>query len=235
MSAGTGASAGSGRSAEHGADADGGARTDAEARMDTSRPAHAGTGREARTDTDAGTDTAAGTGTARAAGIGADTDKAPEAHMDTDASTGAHTSTHADASPAVGAGRLERVNPPHLAPPTGFSHGVRAASGSMVFLAGQTALDGAGRIVGEGIVEQFERALGNLLDVAAASGAGPGDLAKLTVFAVDVADYRRHAREIGRVWKRLVGGEYPAMAVIGATRLWDEAALVEIEGIAVVH
>ncbi|MGX1975228.1 RidA family protein [Streptomyces kronopolitis] len=130
---------------------------------------------------------------------------------------------------------LERVNPPHLAPPTGFSHGVRAASGTMVFLAGQTALDKAGRIVGDGIVAQFERALTNLLDVAAAAGAGPSDLAKLTVFAVDVADYRRHARDLGLVWKRLVGSDYPAMAVIGTTRLWDEEALVEIEGIAVVR
>ncbi|MFF4606062.1 RidA family protein [Streptomyces sp. NPDC001339] len=130
---------------------------------------------------------------------------------------------------------LERVNPPHLAPPTGFSHAVRSAPGTLVFLAGQTALDGSGRIVGDGIVEQFERALTNLLQVAAASGAGPSDLAKLTVFAVDVADYRRHARELGQVWKRLVGGDFPAMAVIGATRLWDEAALVEIEGIAVVR
>lgn len=132
-------------------------------------------------------------------------------------------------------GELERVNPPHLAPPTGFSHGVRATPGTMVFLAGQTALDGSGKIVGDGIVEQFERALTNLLDVAAASGARPSDLAKLTVFAVDVADYRRHARDLGAVWKRLVGSDYPAMAVIGATRLWDETALVEIEGIAVVR
>ncbi|WP_236574074.1 RidA family protein [Streptomyces sp. GS7] len=131
---------------------------------------------------------------------------------------------------------LERINPPHLAPPTGFSHAVRAtAPGTLVFLAGQTALDGSGRIVGDGIVEQFERALTNLLEVAAASGARPSDLAKLTVFAVDIADYRRHARDIGRVWKRLVGSDFPAMAVIGATRLWDEAALVEIEGIAVVR
>lgn len=136
---------------------------------------------------------------------------------------------------AVGGGEMERINPPHLAPPTGFSHAVRAAPGTLVFLAGQTALDGAGRIVGNGIVEQFERALTNLLDVAAASGATPSDLAKLTVFAVDIADYRRHAREIGRVWKRLVGSDYPAMAVIGATRLWDETALVEIEGIAVIR
>ncbi len=101
--------------------------------------------------------------------------------------------TAAGGGGGAGGGELERINPPHLAPPTGFSHAVRAAPGTMVFLAGQTALDGSGRIVGDGIVEQFERALTNLLDVAAASGAGPSDLAKLTVFAVDVADYRRHA------------------------------------------
>ncbi|MHB6908792.1 RidA family protein [Streptomyces sp. DB-54] len=131
---------------------------------------------------------------------------------------------------------VERINPPHLAPPTGFSHAVRTtAPGTLVFLAGQTALDSTGRIVGDGIVEQFERALGNLLEVAASAGAGPSDLTKLTVFAVDVADYRHHAKELGRVWKRLVGSDFPAMAVIGASRLWDEEALVEIEGIAVVR
>lgn len=128
---------------------------------------------------------------------------------------------------------LERVNPPQLSPAIGFSHAVRA-SGTLVLLAGQTALDGAGRIVGTGVVEQFEQALINLLTAAEAAGAAPGDLAKLTVYAVDVADYRRNAAAIGRVWKRLVGSGYPAMAVIGATRLWDEAALVEIEGVAVV-
>lgn len=137
--------------------------------------------------------------------------------------------------PPVAADGFERVNPPELSPPTGFSHAVRSAPGTLVFLAGQTALDRAGRIVGTGVVEQFERALTNLLAAARAAGAGPGDLAKLTVFAVDVADYRRNAAAIGRVWKRLVGADYPAMAVIGATRLWDEAALVEIEGVAVVR
>ncbi|MET9291619.1 RidA family protein [Streptomyces sp. NPDC003077] len=131
-------------------------------------------------------------------------------------------------------GGLERINPPRLSPPRGFSHAVRVTSGTVVFLAGQTALDGEGRIIGGGVVEQFETALGNLLAAARAAGAGPGDLAKLTVFTVDVADYRRHSAAIGQVWKRLVGTAYPAMAVIGVARLWDETALVEIEGIAVV-
>jgi enamine deaminase RidA (YjgF/YER057c/UK114 family) len=57
---------------------------------------------------------------------------------------------------------VERINPVGVAAPSGFSHAVRA-SGALVFLAGQTAMDPAGRIVGGTVTEQFEQALGNLL------------------------------------------------------------------------
>lgn len=53
------------------------------------------------------------------------------------------------------------------------------------------------------------------------------------MYATDVADYRANAAELGRIWRRLAGRDYPAMAVIGAVRLWDEQALVEIDGTAV--
>ena len=129
---------------------------------------------------------------------------------------------------------IERVNPPSLAAPSGFAHAVVADGGRVVFLAGQTALDPAGAIVGSTVAEQFEHALANLLTALAAAGGQPGDLASLTVYAVDLADYRQHGREIGAVWRRLVGRDYPAMAAIGVSRLWDEAALVEIQGHAVI-
>ena len=103
-----------------------------------------------------------------------------------------------------------------------------------MFLAGQTALDADGAIVGGTIVEQFEQALANLLTALAAAGGQPTDLASLTVYAVDLADYRAHGREIGAVWRRLAGRDYPAMAAIGVSRLWDPAALVEVQGYAVV-
>ncbi|WP_233517580.1 RidA family protein [Geodermatophilus marinus] len=128
---------------------------------------------------------------------------------------------------------LERVDPPELARPSGFAHAVVAGAGRLVFLAGQTALDAEGRIVGDGVVAQFERALGNLLTALRAAGGEPGHLAALTVYAVDLADYRAHAREIGAVWRRLVGQAYPAMAGIGVARLWDDEALVEVQGTAV--
>ncbi|MGI5480124.1 RidA family protein [Streptomyces lavendofoliae] len=128
---------------------------------------------------------------------------------------------------------LERHNPAELSPPTGFSHAVTASGSRLVLLAGQTALDGDGRVVGETLPEQFATALGNLLAALKAAGGTPADLARVTVYATDVGDYRAHAAELGRVWRRLAGRDYPAMAVIGTTRLWDEQALVELDGIAV--
>jgi enamine deaminase RidA (YjgF/YER057c/UK114 family) len=127
---------------------------------------------------------------------------------------------------------LRHVNPASLAKPSGFSHAV-VATGTTVHLAGQTALDADGVVVGDGVVEQFERALANLLTALAEAGGAPTDLVTLTVFVVDMDDYRAHAREIGRVWKRLVGTTYPAMAGIGVARLWDVEALVEVQVTAV--
>lgn len=127
---------------------------------------------------------------------------------------------------------IERVNPPELAAPRGFSHAV-VGTGTTVFLAGQTALDAAGRIVGADIVAQFEQALDNVLVALAAAGGRPGQLASLTVYVTDIEDYRSHAKDIGAVWRRKVGRDYPAMAAIGISRLWDAEAMIELQGTAV--
>jgi enamine deaminase RidA (YjgF/YER057c/UK114 family) len=127
---------------------------------------------------------------------------------------------------------LERINPEELARPSGFVHAVRARGTVTVHLAGQTALDRDGRIVGGTVVEQFEQALGNLLTALRAAGGEPPHLAALTIYIVDIPDYRVHAREIGQVWKRLAGTDYPATAGIGVARLWDDDALVEVQGVA---
>ena len=131
---------------------------------------------------------------------------------------------------------LDRVNPPSLAAPSGFSHAVvtPVSDGSrVVFLAGQTGMDRTGAIVDGGLVAQFEQALANLLTALAAAGGRPEQLASLTVYIVDMDDYRARAREIGAGWRRLVGRDYPAMAGVGVSRLWDAEALVELQGVAV--
>ncbi|GHI99874.1 enamine deaminase RidA [Streptomyces olivaceus] len=127
----------------------------------------------------------------------------------------------------------ERVNPPELSPPTGFSHAVVATGTRLVFLAGQTALDAGGEVTGDTLPAQFERALANLLSALRAAGGTPADLARVTVYATDVAAYRTHAAELGRTWRELAGRDYPAMAVVEVVRLWDERALVELDGFAV--
>jgi enamine deaminase RidA (YjgF/YER057c/UK114 family) len=127
---------------------------------------------------------------------------------------------------------LDRINPDGLPAPSGFSHAVRATGTFRVHLAGQTALDRDGRIAGRTVVEQFEQALGNLLTALRGAGGEPSDLASLTIYVVDLADYRAHGAEIGAVWRRLVGRHYPAMAAVGVARLWDAGALVEVQGVA---
>ncbi|MBB4895601.1 enamine deaminase RidA (YjgF/YER057c/UK114 family) [Streptomyces olivoverticillatus] len=134
--------------------------------------------------------------------------------------------------PATPAG-LERINPAGLCPPTGFTHAVTATGGRLVFLAGQTALDAHGTLVGGGLPEQFERALANLLAALRAAGGGPEHLARMTVYATDLGAYRAHAPELGRIWRALACRDYPAMAAVGVVRLWDEEALIELDGVAV--
>ena len=129
---------------------------------------------------------------------------------------------------------MERINPAGLARPSGFSHAVSAPAGRLVFLAGQTGVDRDGNVADGGVVPQFERALTSLLTALGTAGGLPSDLVSLTIYLTDMADYQAHAREIGAVWRRLAGTEYPAMAAVGVTRLWLPELLVEIQGIAVV-
>jgi enamine deaminase RidA (YjgF/YER057c/UK114 family) len=129
---------------------------------------------------------------------------------------------------------LERINPAELARPSGFSHAVSVPAGRMVFLAGQIGMDRDGKVAAGGVVPQFEQALANLLIALTQAGGQPSDLVSVTIYLTDVADYQARGKEIGTVWRRLAGTEYPAMAGVGVTRLWLPDALVEIQGIAVV-
>lgn len=128
---------------------------------------------------------------------------------------------------------FHRINPGELPPAAGFSHAVVSQRKHTVYLAGQTALNTDGVIVGDTIAEQFEKALANMMTALQAAGGTGDDLASVTVYIVDVDTYKDSVRDIGRIWKRLVGTEYPAMAAVGVARLWDIEAQVEVTGIAV--
>lgn len=122
------------------------------------------------------------------------------------------------------------VNPPQLAKPIGFAHGVKA--GPFVYLGGQTALNADYKIVPGGIVEQFEQAFSNVLATLAHAGGKPSDLVDVTIYLTDVDEYQRNGKLIGQKWREMAGTEYPAMAGIGVTKLWQPEALIEIQGVA---
>jgi enamine deaminase RidA (YjgF/YER057c/UK114 family) len=124
------------------------------------------------------------------------------------------------------------INSRDLAAPVGFSHAVRA--GDTVYLAGQTAQDRDGAIVGTSIVEQFDLAAGNLVTALRAAGGEPEDLVSLQVFVTTVAEYKQSLMALGHVWRRHFGRRYPAMGLFGVTELYDPAAKVELMGVAVV-
>jgi enamine deaminase RidA (YjgF/YER057c/UK114 family) len=127
------------------------------------------------------------------------------------------------------------VNPSRLARPSGFSHGLEAR-GRLLFLAGQTALDAQGRIVAPGdVVAQFRQALLNVGTVIEAQGGSLRDLVKLTFYVVDRRDYRAKSKAIGQVYRELLGGHYPPTTLVEVKALWDDDALVEIDGFAVLE
>lgn len=128
----------------------------------------------------------------------------------------------------------EIVTAPELAPPVGYAHAVVAAPGRLVHLGGQTALDADGEIAGTTIVEQFTVAAGNVVAALRAAGGLPEDIVSLQIFVTDVADYRAHVRELAPAWRDAFGRRYPASGLFGVTRLFDDAALIELMAVAVV-
>ncbi|MEZ5331781.1 MAG: RidA family protein [Thermoanaerobaculia bacterium] len=130
---------------------------------------------------------------------------------------------------------LEPVDPEEMGAPRGYSNGMLApAGGRLLFVAGQIGWDGEQKLVGPGFAEQFERALANVVTVVRAAGGGPESLGRLTLFVTDKEEYRRSLPAVGEAYRRVMGGHYPAMALLEVAGLLEEGAKVEIEGTAVV-
>jgi enamine deaminase RidA (YjgF/YER057c/UK114 family) len=126
------------------------------------------------------------------------------------------------------------VNPPGLVEPVGFAHAVVAARGQTVWLAGQAAHDADGTLQGATLVEQFDRAAGNVLEALRAAGGEAEHVVSVQLFVTDAEAYRGSLRELGDVWRRHFGRHYPAMALVEVSGLFDPAAVVEIMAVAVV-
>lgn len=126
------------------------------------------------------------------------------------------------------------VNPAWLPEAVGFAHAVVAAPGRTVYLGGQIGCDPDGTVRAVTLVEQYERALANVLTALRAAGGRPGDLVAMTIYTTDVVEYRARLTELGRAHRRHLDRHYPATALFAVSGLFDPRALVELVCVAVV-
>lgn len=129
---------------------------------------------------------------------------------------------------------LKLINPPSLGTPKGFSHGVLAnGSGNFLFVAGQIGWDEKQKIVSDGFVEQFDRALANVVAVVNEAGGAANQIARLVIYVTDKSEYIINLNAVGECYRTHMGRHFPAMALVEVKGLLEDAAKVEIEAIAV--
>ena len=126
----------------------------------------------------------------------------------------------------------ERVQPAGWARPRGYSNGV-IAQGRVLALGGQIGWNAEQVFETDSFLGQFDQALANVRAILDAAGAGPEHLIQMTIYVTDLDAYRASLADLGTIWKRHLGRNYPAMALVGVTGLVEPRALVEIESLAV--
>ena len=117
--------------------------------------------------------------------------------------------------------------------PRGYSNGV-AAEGRLVFVAGQIGWNAAQRFESDDFVEQVRQALANVVAVLAEADARPEHIVRMTWYVTDKREYLARGREVGAVFRTLVGVYHAAMSAVEVSALMEDRAKVEIEVTAVV-
>jgi enamine deaminase RidA (YjgF/YER057c/UK114 family) len=119
-------------------------------------------------------------------------------------------------------------------PPTGYANGILAGGGRTLYLSGQVGWDADQTFHSEELVPQFAQALKNILAIIDAAGGQPSDICRITAFCIDKPAYVAGRRELGKIWKSLMGDHYPTMSMIFVADLLDFPAKVELEATAVI-
>jgi enamine deaminase RidA (YjgF/YER057c/UK114 family) len=128
---------------------------------------------------------------------------------------------------------MQVLLPPGWPRPRGYANGV-AATGRMVFVAGQIGWDAQGRFPSDTLVGQTRQALQNVVDVLAVAGAKPEHIVRMTWYVTSKRDYLAAGREIGAVFRELIGSFNAAMSAVEVSALMEDQAQVEIEVTAVI-
>ena len=134
----------------------------------------------------------------------------------------------------IGSMSFTFINPESLGAPRGYSNGVLTeAGGRLLFIAGQVGWDQHQKIVSADFVEQFDRALANVIAVVTEAGGRMEQIARLVIYVSEKHEYRARTREVGERYRARMGKHFPAMVLVEVKSLLDDEAKVEIEGIAV--
>ena len=125
------------------------------------------------------------------------------------------------------------LQPAEWARPKGYANGIEAR-GRTIFVAGQIGWDKDQRFQAKDFAGQFEQALRNILAVLREADAGPEHVVRMTWFITDKKAYLAGIREVGEIYRRLMGRNFPTMSVVQVAALIEDEAMVEIEATAVV-
>lgn len=127
------------------------------------------------------------------------------------------------------------INPESLGAPSGYSNGVLTeAGGRFLFISGQIAWNENRQLVSDDLVEQFDRALANVLTVVNDAGGRVDQIARLIIYVTDKNEYRARMKEIGDRYRAHMDKHFPAMVLVEIKSLLEDDAKIEIEGIAVI-
>ncbi len=132
-----------------------------------------------------------------------------------------------------GAVAMKLLQPPGWLPPRGYANGV-ATSGTLVFVAGQIGWNAAQKFDSDDFVEQVRQALLNVRAVLAEADAGPEHIVRMTWYLTDRREYLARGREVGTVFREVIGVYHAAMSAVEVSALIEDRAKVEIEVTAVV-
>ncbi|MGB8812561.1 MAG: RidA family protein [Paracoccaceae bacterium] len=127
----------------------------------------------------------------------------------------------------------EFLQPKNWKPAIGYSNGV-AASGRMVFTGGMVGWNGDQEFETDDFVGQVAQALRNIVAVLAVAKARPEHIVRLTWYVTNKFEYLENLKDLGRVYKDVIGRHYPAMALVQVVALVEDRAKVEIEATAVI-
>ena len=128
---------------------------------------------------------------------------------------------------------LRILQPPGWARAKGFSNGI-AASGRLVFIAGQIGWTPECKWEARDFAGQFRQALKNILEVLKEANGRPEHVVRLTWYVLDKHEYLDSLKNVGEAYRELMGRHYPTMAVVQVGGLVEEEARLEIEATAVV-